>query len=881
MARLPSSFDVSGPSPMVSKRAIAQVDTTGLGRGLAQAGNALQSLGGELEAKQRERQQQENVVDVSRAEALKTKGFLDTENEFSQDGDYSTFLDRAPKKTGEIVKSAANVIRDPKMRERWEAGAQTDAVRVNDAIGDRGRGLAKQAETTAFDEALETNRRIFVDPNVPLATQEKAKADIEASIQTGLKSGLLTPVEADARREAYIKNANFSRAKLAAEKDPSIIVRPLPADKAERVNSAVSFFQSKGWSKEQAGAIVGNLLAESGLNTTARNSGDGSDGSDSIGAGQWNGARAQALKSFAAANGTDWHDLGTQLAFVDHELRTTESAAGNALKAAKNVEEATAAFIGYERPQGWSADNPRGGHNYKGRLRFAMQAAGVDGNPDWFKDLSPEQRFQVDKVAESRRNELAVESRASIEIASQNAPAAIQATGTYDGALPTPEQFMDAYGPEQGIQKYQQFDAAVDVSKQAYDFRTMSTEQIMAAVQEATPRSSDDGAALEQKKYDTLSNAADQTIKARNADPSTYVRQAFPSVRTAWDNAGTPEGYQNALNVTAAAQQQIGVKDMMLLPKQTADDAVTKFKDATVPENDRISAISGMILATPDPAQRQAVFNQLVKSGLPDITEGAVEALARGDEGAARRLFQAAILDPSKLPGNIAETPKNIEEQIQSTVMDDGLIGDVYYGLSDGTVENFERAQRDSKLINNAVQLRIRNGESLDAAVKGAAKDLYGDVKVVNGNGGVNAQVLLPTNQDPTPVLSGLEASKPVIRDAITSSLVIPKDAPATDGTKAVIDAATRNYAENVMNNGYFRNAGDGFVFIDPYVGAAIAGKDGKPITFSMDQVLKAAADKKTTRQFVPPQGGSAIELPDTPAMRRRQTIYEAPTGGQ
>lgn len=50
----------------------------------------------------------------------------------------------------------------------------------------------------------------------------------------------------------------------------------------------------------QAAGVVGNLMQESSMNTGARNRGDGSDGSDSIGIGQWNGGRAKALRAFAA-----------------------------------------------------------------------------------------------------------------------------------------------------------------------------------------------------------------------------------------------------------------------------------------------------------------------------------------------------------------------------------------------------------------------------------------------------------------------------------------------------------------------------------------------------------------------------------------------------
>ncbi len=77
---------------------------------------------------------------------------------------------------------------------------------------------------------------------------------------------------------------------------------------ANNESGAVQYFVSKGWSPAQAAGIVGNLVHESGgrLNPGALNPGDGSDGSDSIGIGQWNGTRAAALKDFAAKAGKPW-----------------------------------------------------------------------------------------------------------------------------------------------------------------------------------------------------------------------------------------------------------------------------------------------------------------------------------------------------------------------------------------------------------------------------------------------------------------------------------------------------------------------------------------------------------------------------------------------
>ena len=65
-----------------------------------------------------------------------------------------------------------------------------------------------------------------------------------------------------------------------------------------RADQAYSYFRSQGWSPAQASGIVGNLIHESGsdsLPSNARNPGDGTDGSDSIGIAQWNSTRAQNL----------------------------------------------------------------------------------------------------------------------------------------------------------------------------------------------------------------------------------------------------------------------------------------------------------------------------------------------------------------------------------------------------------------------------------------------------------------------------------------------------------------------------------------------------------------------------------------------------------
>jgi hypothetical protein len=143
---------------------------------------------------------------------------------------------------------------------------------------------------------------------------------------------------------------------------------------SDRATEAMTILQSRGYSKEAAAGIVGNLSHESpGLNPTAMG-----DGGTSGGIAQWHNERLTALKQFAADKGKPWTDFHTQIDFLDRELQTSEGATGAALKGAKTAQEAAHAFMSFERPQGWTPENPAGGLGYSKRVANAVRLAGGD-----------------------------------------------------------------------------------------------------------------------------------------------------------------------------------------------------------------------------------------------------------------------------------------------------------------------------------------------------------------------------------------------------------------------------------------------------------------------------------------------------------------------
>jgi hypothetical protein len=139
----------------------------------------------------------------------------------------------------------------------------------------------------------------------------------------------------------------------------------------QAAKTAVDFFTSRGWSPAQAQGIVGNLIHESGLNPNAVH-----DNNTGLGIAGHRLERLDALRTFAKAKGTAPNDFQTQLEFIDQELRSTESKAGAAVRAATTPQQAAAAFIHFERPLGYDPANVAAAHGYGNRVAQATRLAG-------------------------------------------------------------------------------------------------------------------------------------------------------------------------------------------------------------------------------------------------------------------------------------------------------------------------------------------------------------------------------------------------------------------------------------------------------------------------------------------------------------------------
>jgi hypothetical protein len=467
-----------------------------------------------------------------------------------------------------------------------------------------------------------------------------------------------------------------------------------------------------------------------------------------------------------------------------------------------------------------------------------------------FENLTLDQRLSLMRSADAAMNDQMAALRSQLDIAVDNAPSAIQNTGRYEGPMPTEEEFVRAYGPQEGGLRYDTFQTAAQTAGEVYGMRTMPEAGIAALVKEAQPNSSGTDAALESKRYEILSNAAAETIKQRNADPASYVRQVFPTV----DRLMGSGNLQAGIAASVAAQKQLGIRNIQPLTTAQAKQGADGFNKEDASQDTRIQSVTAFLAATNDPAQRRAIYEQMVAAGLPEMSQGAFIAFERGDTAASNRLFTAAMTNVGDLPGKAPHSPQDINGMIQDRALADGSVGDVYYGIGSGmaSAEDRLRAERDSKLLFNAVSLRVRAGETLEAAVDGAALDVMGNLRVVTGNRNVNAELLVPANADADALLGALAAEMPKVQAAIAAKVSIPDGLSTADGTHAVFSAAGENYARRVGNEGFWRNAQGGYVFINPYTGP-VSDRQGKPIIFAPKVVMRTPEEQALGPQVTAP----------------------------
>jgi LysM repeat protein len=145
----------------------------------------------------------------------------------------------------------------------------------------------------------------------------------------------------------------------AATQNTGSVVPTGQGGQQARIDQAISYFESQGWSRAQAIGIVANLDAESNMQAGI----DQIGGGPGYGLAQWEGPRQ---RDFAAWAGHDIRgsSFAEQLRFVQHELTHSEAGAGRALRGATDARSAAEIVTRlYERPADTAGEAVRRGNH--------------------------------------------------------------------------------------------------------------------------------------------------------------------------------------------------------------------------------------------------------------------------------------------------------------------------------------------------------------------------------------------------------------------------------------------------------------------------------------------------------------------------------------
>jgi hypothetical protein len=328
-----------------------------------------------------------------------------------------------------------------------------------------------------------------------------------------------------------------------------------PVVGTNREQHAMQTLQGGGLSNVAAAGILGTLAAESrNLDPNAINPHDGKDGSDSIGIGQWNSTRAQKLKAFAAARGTSWNNLDTQLAFITHEMQTDYPDVWARLQAARTPEEAAGIVTtGYTKPAG-SQSGPGAALYWERRREAAIRLAGGKFQPG---DIGAQ---QPDPYGQSQRTvNIVIDSvrKANQDLVNQTLPGFLEVTKK--GLMPDQDSInamidtASIAGDKGAMEKIK--NALSDALVQR-DLDGMTRQQLqghLAAIQEASGAGGVDAASA--RAYTMLQDEVKQRDQMREKDPiglAVADHQAKAPSPIDWTNAqGTLEGQLRGRSLTA------------------------------------------------------------------------------------------------------------------------------------------------------------------------------------------------------------------------------------------------------------------------------------------------------------------------------------------
>lgn len=175
--------------PRPARGPVGEYGAGEIAKGMGQVGGAVVGLA-------EHQQKSDDALDLIKAEAHRRPRMMELENEFDRDPDHATFDNRFKPRAKAIDDDAAALIRNPELRERFRYKAEKETTVSRNRVLDKGTKLASEEKLVETDQALTGLAAAYTNPAATDEDRNKTLAEMNAAIELGKRTGLLTPKHA-------------------------------------------------------------------------------------------------------------------------------------------------------------------------------------------------------------------------------------------------------------------------------------------------------------------------------------------------------------------------------------------------------------------------------------------------------------------------------------------------------------------------------------------------------------------------------------------------------------------------------------------------------------------------------------------------------------
>lgn len=326
--------------------------------------------------------------------------------------------------------------------------------------------------------------------------------------------------------------------------------------------------------------------------------------------------------------------------------------------------------------------------------------------------------------------------------------------GTADPNPISKDQFVLAFGAEEGLNQYTNYQQNQKLASNIASLKTLPSDEINQLLRSAEPQEGE-GYAAQSQRFGALAKAAQQVIKLRDADPVRYVTENSPNVQkasqTVEDVNTNPDAtvqerqmaYRNLINTSLAEQERLGVVKPKLLSEPEAQAFEQRMLTADEPAADFVAGLE-QTYGKGDNGYFGDVMQELVARGnvppvmmiIPDLESPAARQVVSG--------LANVSMDELKAGVNALDV-RDVKEQVSE------VIGQLRVTLGPQSPEMVTQLSGyNDMMVKIAVDSLGRGAhESASSAVDSARNLLLGQYEF-------QGTLRLPKTVDPSAVTIGL-----------------------------------------------------------------------------------------------------------------------------